>query len=305
MIQKEMQTLEKLVEEAAELNPIRRCLVDYRQRPQNLPASYWSIVDDLRNKAVVENEELIAKAVWCLETIGSAQYYFIKAFEQLRSDEFYQGWCTLERCELSLLHLRQHYHPIHDSFGIDHMESHVVQIQDLFPYVCFLSPTYRVLEAECSICAARMTLRSGCEHRIGEIYAGRSCHRIVTKADCLEISMVTNPVQKYSVLFTAGGFNYGAVHYVISGLQSPWSRWSYARSRIKTDKGLYPYTGRNDPCPCGSEREYKRCCIEKKRLKEHVQVSFEEAPDTDLPVYLDDAAYWVSGEGPAMEAKGG
>ena len=301
MIQKETQTLEKLVEEAEELDPIRRFLVDYRQRQQNLLESYRSIVDSLREKAVVEDEELRAKAIWCLETIGKAQDYFTRAFAQLRSDEFYEGWCTLERCEISLRHLRQHYHPIHDSFGIGHMESHVLRIQGLFPYAYFVSPAYLVLEAECSVCTARMTLRGGCEHRIGEIYAGRACHRIVTNMEALEISIVTNPVQKYSVLFT-GGFNYGAVHYVISGLQGPWSRWSYDRSKIETDRELYPYTERNDPCPCGSEKKYKWCCIGKKRMKEHVQVYFEEAPDSDLPRYLDDAAYWVAGEGPAVEA---
>ena len=300
MIQKETQTLEKLVEEAEELDPIRRFLVDYRQRQQNLPESYRSIVDSLREKAVVEGEELRAKAVWCLETIGAAQDYFTGAFDQLRSDKFYEGWCTLERCEVLLRHLRQHYHPIHDSFGIDHMEKHLVQMQDLFPYVCFLSPAY-LAQAECSVCTARMTLRGGCEHKIGEIYAGRACHRILKDMKVPEISIVTNPVQKYSVLF-AGGFNYGAVHYTISGLRSPWSRWSYDRSKIETDKELYPSTGRNDPCPCGSEKKYNRCCIGKKRMKEHVRVHFEEAPDSDLPRYLDDAAYWVADEGPAVGA---
>lgn len=24
-------------------------------------------------------------------------------------------------------------------------------------------------------------------------------------------------------------------------------------------------TGRNDPCPCGSGRKYKRCCLDKRR----------------------------------------
>lgn len=299
MIQKDTQTLEKLVEEAKELEPIRRFLVNYRQRQQYLTESYRSIVDTLREKAVVEDDELRAKAVWCLETIGAAQDFFTRAFDQLRNDKFYEGWCTLERCEIALRHLRRHYHPIHDSFGIEHMERHLLQIQDLFPYVYFASPSYLVLEAECSVCTAKLTLREGCEHRIGEIYSGRACHRIVKKLEPLEISIVTNPVQKFSVLF-AGAYNYGVVRYTISGLRSPWSKWSYDRSEIKTDKELYPTTGRNDPCPCGTEKKYKRCCIGKKRMKEHVQVYFEENPNSDLPRYLKDAAYWVSGEGPAI-----
>lgn len=30
-------------------------------------------------------------------------------------------------------------------------------------------------------------------------------------------------------------------------------------------------TGRNDPCPCGSGRKYKHCCLEKDQAAEHAQ----------------------------------
>jgi tetratricopeptide (TPR) repeat protein len=30
-------------------------------------------------------------------------------------------------------------------------------------------------------------------------------------------------------------------------------------------------TGRNDPCPCGSGKKYKHCCLEKDRAAEHEQ----------------------------------
>src|SRR5262249_29355107 len=32
-----------------------------------------------------------------------------------------------------------------------------------------------------------------------------------------------------------------------------------------------PKTGRNDPCPCGSGRKYKHCCLEKDQAAEHAQ----------------------------------
>ena len=28
-----------------------------------------------------------------------------------------------------------------------------------------------------------------------------------------------------------------------------------------------PKIGRNDPCPCGSGRKFKKCCIEKREMK--------------------------------------
>ena len=27
------------------------------------------------------------------------------------------------------------------------------------------------------------------------------------------------------------------------------------------EKGMIPETGRNDPCPCGSGKKYKNCCL--------------------------------------------
>lgn len=35
-------------------------------------------------------------------------------------------------------------------------------------------------------------------------------------------------------------------------------------------------TGRNDPCPCGSGKKYKKCCMEKDRDEVRAQTSYEE-----------------------------
>jgi uncharacterized protein YchJ len=35
-------------------------------------------------------------------------------------------------------------------------------------------------------------------------------------------------------------------------------RWRYAKQRKAED---IPLAGRNEPCPCGSEKKYKKCCL--------------------------------------------
>ena len=38
-----------------------------------------------------------------------------------------------------------------------------------------------------------------------------------------------------------------------------------------------PKTGRNDPCPCGSGKKYKRCCLAQDQAAEHATVSAQRA----------------------------
>jgi hypothetical protein len=34
--------------------------------------------------------------------------------------------------------------------------------------------------------------------------------------------------------------------------------------------------GRNEPCPCGSGKKYKKCCIQTQELKENAENSLRE-----------------------------
>ena len=53
--------------------------------------------------------------------------------------------------------------------------------------------------------------------------------------------------------------------------------------------------GRNDPCPCGSGKKYKQCCIEKATVKRHKLtakwLNAPEAPNLMEKVYGNAEAY--------------
>ncbi len=52
----------------------------------------------------------------------------------------------------------------------------------------------------------------------------------------------------------------------VKELAALWQRQSRERQRVSeqvANKRAQPKTGRNDPCPCGSGRKYKKCCLAK------------------------------------------
>lgn len=289
------------IEQDGELSGLRQDLDNYRDRAGPLPQGFWDALEAAKSTAVSSGDEVVAKALWCLGCVGRAQDLFVEAMGLLDQDQFYEAWCTLEQCELRLRSLRRHYRSAGCRFGVRHMETHVTQLQDLFPYAVFLSPGYVVQEAECSICGEpKHLLRSDCQHMVGEVYEGEQCHRVVTRADLLEVSLVTNPVQKYSVAFAGGGHNYGGVRYVRKGLSHPWAEWSYERLEVDAGRDLYPGAPRNDPCPCGSTRKFKKCCWSKRATRPHFEIYFAERPPTELPEYIENVAFWVQDELPTM-----
>lgn len=42
--------------------------------------------------------------------------------------------------------------------------------------------------------------------------------------------------------------------------------------------------GRNEPCPCGSEKKYKKCCIDKKKIRS-VPVKTVKETEITRPAY--------------------
>jgi hypothetical protein len=280
----------QLLNEAPELALARSYLLNYRDRVS--PSNDDQLLVDLsatKQRAVEHGDDGMARAVWCLERMIEVQSLYLKAFAELESGEFYPAWCTLERCEIALDSLDSHYEERGNRFGLAFIDAHVGRFQSLFPYKLFISPALLISEARCSICGTRFAPRSRCAHRVGEIYDGVQCLREIAKYRVLEVSMVPNPVQKYSVLFLGQGpveddYDYSTVRYVAAGLSSPWHGWTYEWTRSRHPHDLYSHVGRNDPCPCESGEKYKNCCLnEPGVLRPHCEITFDQPPPRGLP----------------------
>jgi hypothetical protein len=151
----------------------------------------------------------------------------------------------------------------------------------------YLSPEIVEHEKKCNICGKIVSIRNPCGHEVGEIYNGEMCLRIVTKLDFLGISFVESPVQKYSVPFikdektgqTADHYDYSLLRYLIKSLISPFDPWDVNWTKRRHPHSKFPNLGRNDKCPCGSGKKYRKCCLnEEGVLMPHCEFIFSNPP---------------------------
>lgn len=252
-----------------------------------------STLKSMKRQAVGRGDQETAKLIWCYAQILTVQNNYLSAFHKIKEVRYYDAWCLLERVEIELASLTRHFQsaPMTDEYKIRFIEKHAKNFQSLFPYSLFLSPAFLHLEKVCSTCGKPISIRNPCGHKVGEIYDGEMCHRIITKSDVLETSLVTTPVQKYSVPFMVDPetgqqrdhYDYTLVKYVRDGLRDPFDSWDLLWTKKRHPHSHFKHVGRNEACPCESGKKYKECCLRQPGvLRPHAQILFSVPPPDSL-----------------------
>jgi hypothetical protein len=261
----------------------------------------------LKEEAVRNNDEMLAKKLWCYEVIHTIQIRFVEAYNCMQSRHFYAAWNYLEGIEVNLHFLERHFdfHSFSDDrYGLRFIKRHTEQFQQLYPYKMFISPGYLILKKSCTICGKEVSVRRPCGHVVGEIYGGEMCSRRIDEAALLETSFVTNPVQKSSVLFLVNPatgraenhYNYWLVDYVTRGLRHPFVKWDYEVLTLQRPVKSFGYLDPDTNCPCGSGKTFKSCCVTRDYVEvKHYQIKFSEDPPQGVVPYLENA--YVQDEG--------
>jgi len=266
-------TLEQIRDE------LRSLCDDSRPRFEQL----LSELTQLKNAAVIDSDEALANRIWCYEMVALVQREYLNAFEQLKKEQYYKGWCTLEQVELGLLRLSRHFPHDWPEFKLDFIDDKVRNYQSIFPYKIFTSPEIVYFEQKCSICDQVISIRHPCGHKVGELYYGQHCGRIVTKSEFVGLAFVDRPVQKYSVPFfhhpetgEAGDhYNYQVVRYLMIRLPGPFDDWNVTWTKTRHPFPKFGLIGRNDTCPCDSGKKFKNCCRRQGGvLRPHVKFTF-------------------------------
>jgi len=228
----------------------------------------------------IQNQKLIfvrddkqdeAKLLWIYQTIIEIHKLYRNAFKLLQDKSYYQAWCQLERIEITIHSLKQHFAYDKKQYGLWNIEKAVKNLQVLYPYRLFASSEILKKKKKCSICEKEISIRNSCRHIVGEIYNGEMCHRIVTEAEVLGISLVENPGNKYSVMFLKDEktdeqidqYNYDTIDYLFDLINSPYEIWNLEISQRELKKEDYGNIGRNDLCTCNSGKKFKKCCMTK------------------------------------------
>lgn len=276
-------------------------LDDVRAALQSVPGTGKAPLHDvaeslqwLKREAVAKGDEVGAKCLWCLEQVEAIQRRYVGAFEELKSEKYYEAWCSLEQVELKLHFLGPHggdFFGDGDQYSLPFIRQHTAQFQSLYPYAVFISPEIIEIEKKCTICGQIIAIRRPCGHRVGEVYKGELCGRIVSKSKFVGTAFVRSPVQKYSVPFlvdpktreTIDQYDYSLVRYVARRLASPFHGWRYELKKARHPHERFRDVGRNDPCPCESGLKYKKCCLnEAGVLRPHYEFLFDVPPPKEL-----------------------
>lgn len=271
--------MEDIVDALAQL-PICSGRVEFAELKQR-------IVDE-RSAAVAQGDEVQAKRAWCLLRVLKVHWGYVGAFDSMKSGAFFDAWCSLDRAEGHLTAVARHLREPSLEHGLSLVAELLPRWQALYPYNYFSSLEMVIDELACTICGARVTPRADCGHRVGEVYGGRLAGRTPKSVGRIVASaLVTEPEHRYAVLFPVDPetdeqvdpYNYSTLRWIIERLSSPYHRWGYTTStRTYTEDDLRA-VGRNDLCPCGSGKKYKKCCLPRGSVSgPHVSVWFEVPP---------------------------
>ncbi|WP_143525578.1 SEC-C domain-containing protein [Rhizobium hainanense] len=224
-----------------------------------------------------------ANNLWFCQTFSSILTGYLQAFTDIREKRHYRAWCGLERVEIDIENLiRNPFVP--DLLPVARkVQTLVTAWQAAFPYHVFFSPEIIVKAEICSICGLDFTPWSDCGHRKGKVYEGKLCFGIVQDMEPKGVSLVSDPVQKFSVPFISDEFgnkidqyDYAAVDFISDRLVSPMDGWKVEWSTTRHPHHFFTESAEDGPCPCGNGRTYSLCCLPTPGVeKPHMQVQFD------------------------------
>lgn len=255
------------------------------------PFSDSFVQNDLSSQkelALSRNNQERAKLIWCYEQILHIQKNYRLAFRLMKLFDFYEAWCLLDRIEIASTNVHRHFNfQKDDKYRINFISARAKAFQSLYPYKYFISPGFIIKEQKCSICHKSLSIHSFCEHKKGEIYNGDLCVREITVCEFLEMSIVTNPVQKYSVLFVAKDgekkpvdtYDYSILKHLLSELVNPFEFWTATKTFVRRPHSQYASYPKTSECPCGSGKKYQECCLKEDGvLQPHIKVLLNKQP---------------------------
>jgi len=235
-----------------------------------------------------------AKLLWVVQYIAKVQRSYLRMFALLKEYKFFEAWRELEQGEIAVALLKRHFTVERcDPHRIEYIETMIQRWQEQFPYKVFFSPEILKKRVECSICNTKISLRRPCGHEKGQIYNGDNCYHRVVECEVLSISIVTNPVQKYSVAFLASEdgsgsrdhYDYGNVRFAIDRLASAFHGWQVEHETRTFPISVLAHLPPESPCPCASGTSFRDCCFSKPEVTiPHRQFTFYVPPPAELPV---------------------
>lgn len=255
-----------------------KSICDYlKQNKLNFNDDVLNSINIIKSKAVDNADEDLANYMWCLQQIYIIQKKYISAYLLLKEKIFEEAWLLFDRIEISIISLMDNFDMSVNKYNIEFILNNIRNFQKLYPYEYFLSRESIIKSEKCTICGRKVTLRNACEHKIGKLYNGEICLHEITDFEFKCMALVKNPFDKFSYIqIQDKEYNYEMIEILSQELKSPYEKWHIEDSKII--KPEFRKIGRNEKCPCGSNKKYKKCCMDtEKELMSHHKIIFESS----------------------------
>ena len=231
-------------------------------------------IERLRQKAISKHDEEQANYCWCLKQIYLIKNGFFTAITDLKNKNYEDAWLKFDNIDIKLGNLENNFdiYQENDKYNLVFIGRIIKEYQKLFPYRYFSSRESIIKTEKCSICGKEISLRHSCGHKVGKLYMGELCSRIVVDMELKAIAIVTDPFDKYAILKIEGKeYNYCMLEKLMTLINDPYDDFYVEVTKIK--KPNYKKIGRNSMCPCGSGKKYKKCHLDTKdELMEHYNI---------------------------------
>lgn len=213
------------------------------------------------------------------KVLYEAHLDYVKVFNLLKMGGYYEAWCLLERIEINLITVKDnaHYLDSVEEYGVRFLKNMVRNWQSLYPYKVFISSREIIKEIRCSVCNEKRHFINDCGHVKGRLYNGVLCVDMITDFEPITYDVVSNPVNKFSVLFSEKGdnYDYSIIEYVLNYMITEHQIFFV----VKWYDVFKKHDGISSPsylCPCNSSfKNYEECCLERRYIcTPHIHIDF-------------------------------
>lgn len=234
----------------------------------SMDINYLNAIKKLKKDMVASSNEEKANYYWCMEQIYYIQENYIKGYYEIRKHLYERAWLSFDKADILIGSLNRVYDNDKDKdlFHINFISNIIKEYWKLFPYKYFFSRESIIKKEKCSICGQTVRFRGGCKHKIGKLYMGEMCHYIVEDFEITGFAIVKNPFDRYAFLKPVGKeYNYEMLDWLVRYLTSPYEKWHVDTTNRVIGKE-YINIKRNEKCPCGSGKKFKKCCLDTDRM---------------------------------------
>jgi hypothetical protein len=232
----------------------------------------------VKKEAVEKGDEDLANNCWREIQAIELNVRYIEAFANLKAHKYRDAWNDLEHCEISRRFIEKNSSgEFFANSRARFIKDKVSQWQSLYPYCVFVSPGFVVSYYTCSICGHKIRPRSRCDHIKGKIYNGELCVHVANDMQVRELSIVRNPVQKYSVIHNDETLDFSLINYVSDLLDNAFEDWEVNWTRRSFPIEKFSNVDPRAQCPCQSGKPFEDCCINKNEVEiPHVDFIFSK-----------------------------